>query len=55
MARRDGGTIVFLGPSLPAAEARARLPDAELAPPVAVLDVARLLRRRRPARLSRSK
>lgn len=49
---RAGGTIVFLGPSLPAAEARARLPDAELAPPVAVLDVARLLRRRRPARLA---
>lgn len=50
--RRDGASIVFLGPSLPAAEARRLLPDAELAPPVAVLDVARLLRRRRPARLA---
>jgi hypothetical protein len=52
MARRDDATIVFLGPSLPAAEARALLPGAALAAPVAVMDVVRLLRRRRPARLA---
>ncbi|MBK9033189.1 MAG: TfuA domain-containing protein [Myxococcales bacterium] len=50
-ARADGATIVFVGPSLPAAEVRALAPDAELRPPVAALDVVRLLRRRRPARL----
>jgi hypothetical protein len=54
-APASGGTIVFLGPSLPAAEARALLPEAELHPPVAVLDVLRLLHVRRralPARLA---
>jgi hypothetical protein len=56
-AARDGGgaTIVFLGPSLPAVEAKALLPAAELLPPVAVLDVIRLLHARRarlPARLA---
>lgn len=54
MAARDA-TLVFLGPSLPAGEARALLPAAELHPPVAVLDVLRLLharRRRLPARLA---
>ncbi|MEZ4399746.1 MAG: TfuA-like protein [Kofleriaceae bacterium] len=44
-------TVVFVGPSLPAAEVRALAPDAMLAPPVAAFDVLRLLRRRPPARL----
>jgi hypothetical protein len=50
-----GATIVFVGPSLPAAEVQALLPEAEVQPPVAVLDVLRLLharRRRLPARLA---
>lgn len=50
--RDDDATIVYVGPTLPAAEVRALAPTAELAPPVAALDVARLLRRRRPARLA---
>ena len=52
---RGGSTVVFLGPSLPASEARALLPEAELVPPIAVLDVLRLLHARRralPARLA---
>ncbi len=51
----SGATIVFVGPSLPAAEVAALLPGAELRPPVAVLDVLRLLRGRAralPARLA---
>ena len=51
-ARADDATVVFVGPSLAAAEVRAILPDAELRPPVAAADVVRLLRRRRPARLA---
>jgi hypothetical protein len=55
MATPAAATIVFVGPTLPAAEAAALLPGAELQPPVAVLDVLRLLharRRRLPARLA---
>lgn len=53
MARAPGSTVVFVGPTLAADEAAALAPDAELHPPVAVLDVLRLLRRRRPpARLA---
>ena len=61
MARRArdaapaSSTIVFVGPTLPAAEVTALLPDAEARPPVAVLDVLRLLHergRRPPARLA---
>lgn len=45
--------IVFVGPSLPASEVRARVPDAQLAPPVAFGDVLRLAqRRKRPARIA---
>jgi hypothetical protein len=50
-----GELVVFVGPTLPAAEVKALLPDAEVRPPVAVLDVLRLLherRRRLPARLA---
>ena len=50
-----GATVVFVGPTLPAAEVAALLPGAEVRPPVAVLDVLRLLharRRRLPARLA---
>ncbi len=50
-----GATVVFVGPTLATAEVRALLPAAELRPPVAVLDVLRLLharRRRLPARLA---
>ncbi len=38
-------TIVFIGPTLPAAEVARRLPGATIAPPVAVGDVLRLSRR----------
>jgi hypothetical protein len=38
--------VVFVGPTLPAAEARARLPGARVLPPVAVGDVLALARRR---------
>lgn len=54
-ATAAGATLVFVGPTLPAAEVAALLPAAELHPPVAVLDVLRLLharRRRLPARLA---
>ena len=54
-ANPAGATLVFVGPTLPAAEVAALLPAAELHPPVAVLDVLRLLhvrRRRLPARLA---
>ncbi|MDQ3370893.1 MAG: TfuA domain-containing protein, partial [Myxococcota bacterium] len=43
---RVASTIVFLGPSLRAAEAARLLPGALIAPPVAVGDVLRLARRR---------
>lgn len=46
-------TIVFVGPTLPADEARALLPSAEIRPPVAFGDVLRLAQqRKRPARLA---
>ena len=46
-------TIVFVGPTLPAAEARERLPGAVIAPPVAFGDVLRLAQARtRPARIA---
>jgi hypothetical protein len=48
----DDATLVFVGPTLPAAEVRALLPGAELHPPVAAFDVLRLIERRRPARLA---
>lgn len=44
-------TIVFVGPTLPAAEVTARLPRAIVAPPVAVGDVLRIARR--PGRIRR--
>ena len=50
--RADAATLVFVGPTLPAAEVRALLPAAELHPPVAAFDVLRLIERRRPARLA---
>jgi hypothetical protein len=45
-------TIVFVGPTLPAAEVSARLPGATVAPPVAVGEVLALIRRKRIARLA---
>ena len=45
-------THVFIGPTLPAAEVRARLPDAIVAGPVAAGDVLRLARRRGVARIA---
>ena len=54
-ARRSSATIVFLGPTLPLAEARALLPAAQFRPPVAMGDVYRLVRpaaRRPPARIA---
>jgi hypothetical protein len=39
-------TLVFIGPTLPAAEAQARLPDATILPPIAVGDLLRLIKRR---------
>ena len=47
--RRDR-TIVFVGPTLPAAEVAAQLPDAIVAPPVAVGDLLRIARR--PGRIA---
>jgi hypothetical protein len=50
---RRGETIVFVGPTLPADEVRARLPGATVAGPVAVGEVLALTRRRsRIARLA---
>jgi hypothetical protein len=45
-------TIVFVGPTLPAAEVTARLPGATVAPPVAVGDVLALTRRRGVRRIA---
>ena len=47
-------TVVFIGPTLPAAEVARRLPGATIAPPVAVGDVLRiaLARTRTPLRLA---
>ncbi|HEX3762696.1 MAG TPA: TfuA-like protein [Kofleriaceae bacterium] len=47
-----GATIVFVGPTLPAAEVTARLPGARVLPPVAVGDVLALARRRGVRRLA---
>ena len=45
-SRTEGSrTIVFVGPTLPAAEVAARLPGARALPPVAVGDVLALRRR----------
>jgi len=41
-----GKTIVFVGPTLPAAEVRSRLPDADVRPPAGVGDVLRASRER---------
>jgi hypothetical protein len=45
-------TIVFVGPTLPAAEVAAKLPDARLAPPAAMGDILRAARRRGVTRLA---
>ncbi len=46
-------TIVFVGPTLPAADVAALLPGATVAPPVVLGDVLRLARaRKRPARIA---
>lgn len=45
-------TIVFVGPTLPAAEVRARLPGVIVAPPVAVGEVLALIRRRGVQRIA---
>jgi hypothetical protein len=45
-------TVVFVGPTLPAAEVAARLPGARVLPPVAVGDVLALARRRGFARIA---
>ncbi|MEZ4368577.1 MAG: TfuA-like protein [Kofleriaceae bacterium] len=44
------GTVVFVGPSLPAAEVRARLPGAVVAPPAAAGDILRWATQARPPR-----
>jgi len=45
-------TVVFVGPTLPAAEVAARLPGARVLPPVAVGEVLALARRRGIARIA---
>ena len=45
-------TLVFVGPTLPAGEVRARLPGAEVLPPAGVGDVLRAARRRGVTRLA---
>jgi hypothetical protein len=45
-------TVVFVGPTLPAAEVTARLPGARVLPPVAVGEVLALARRRGIARIA---
>lgn len=45
-------TLVFVGPTLPAAEARARLPHATILPPVAVGELLALVRRRGVRRIA---
>jgi hypothetical protein len=47
-----GRTLVFIGPTLPAAEVTRLLPAAEVLPPAAVGDVLRAARRRSVARLA---
>ncbi len=45
-------TLVFVGPTLPAAEVSARLPGATVMPPVAVGEILTLVRRRGVARIA---
>jgi hypothetical protein len=45
-------TVVFVGPTLPAAEVAARLPGARVLPPVAMGDVLALVRRRGARRIA---
>lgn len=49
---RGAGTVVFVGPTLAAAEVAARLPGARVLPPVAVGDVLGLARRRGVRRIA---
>jgi hypothetical protein len=49
---RSGKTLIYVGPTLPAAEVRDRLPEAEVLPPAAVGDVLRATRRRGIARIA---
>jgi hypothetical protein len=52
---RRGGrsdTLVYVGPTLPAGEVRARLPGATVLPPAAVGDILRASRNRRIARIA---
>ncbi len=51
-AGMGAGTLVFVGPTLPAAEVAARLPGVRVLPPVAVGDVLALARRRDVRRLA---
>ena len=51
-AARRSVTLVFVGPTLAADEVRARLPDAEVAPPAAMGDVLRAAGRRDVARIA---
>lgn len=53
MTRAGTGTIVFVGPTLPADEAGRLLPGAQIRPPVAVGEVYGLLRRRGGAGIRR--
>ena len=43
-----GGTVVFLGPTLPSAEARRLLPEATILPPARQGDIYRAARDYRP-------
>ena len=45
-------TVIFVGPTLPAAEVARRMPGAEVRPPVAVGDVLRLSRKRSLTRIA---
>lgn len=49
---RAGRTLVFTGPTLPAAEVAARLPGATVLPPVAVGEILTLARRRGVAQIA---
>jgi hypothetical protein len=45
-------TLVFVGPTLAAAEAQARLPDAKILPPIAVGELLQLIKRRGLTRIA---
>lgn len=45
-------TLIYIGPSLPAAEVTAKLPSARVLPPVAVGDVLRVIKRGRVRRIA---